>query len=909
MAIVKVIKSTDGKNLKLPAGDNPGTPQSMAILPNDIILVVHNVGNNNKTAKLRKYTKNGYVVSSERAISGLGHCSGATYCNKNGMIYIACSHQTIAEIDGGSLRLMRKFKIPHGTSNIAWDKTAQQFYIGNTHDVWVHTYNSIANKSLKQAQRTGRKIDTCDGVQDIGGHNGIIYRIKYKNIIMYNSTNGKNLGEISIASYPECESVAFDSAGRFVYLTAKVRGIHWTSWKPAYKAGTLSGTTGRGSTSNQQKVTANKAFVATAKKEMGTRETGNNDNKYGKWYGMNHQPWCAIFVCWCAAHTFGDAWTKSFNKTALAYDVAAGVVKKGGKWIKQASKGPTTHVGIIASVDSGGTATTVEGNAGDKVSSRKIKVPSGTTTGDLIVFYGGSVGGIARPKWPDGTFVVNGDETFYGEEGIIGGEAGPFAHPEQLYSSANNYKYISEFEKQESEEQKSRNEAIERIKKAYSTDVNGSFKTTAPPDIILPSIKSASNYKKPRTKVKGDIGGAYLPSTVNYVEAPYAKITLGGVTFGTYSGGSYPNYIQGVDVKKTNGSMNEYTVTLIHQVAPGDNPNYIDNLIAANGFNIITIEYGDAQAGVAFRSVNALLIDVKSKYDFLNSCITYTLYATSSSVMSTLQRRNYPAVKDKPSNIINKMLYETGELLQYFPAMVNKTLVSSNNYIPNNDKEVELDAVENTTPLNYLNKLVSSMVSTTSGAINDSIYYLDINDEDSLGPYFTIQEVGTKLSTSSFPLVYEIDINYPDEESLAYNFSVNTDYTWPLAYQYNSGFSNYDYGITTAGKTFKQASNLGIKSVTGTTNSFITDKNWWTNVTEFPVKATLELKGLTSYVLLLNYIKVNVYYFGNKRLSSGVYIVTGQEDILSGNGFRTRLDLLRVAGDNQHINVDGRVVS
>ena len=242
-------------------------------------------------------------------------------------------------------------------------------------------------------------------------------------------------------------------------------------------------------------------------------------------------------------------------------------------------------------------------------------------------------------------------------------------------------------------------------------------------------------------------------------------------------------------------------------------------------------------------------------------------------------------------------------------ALINKTLVSSNNYIPNNDKEVELDAVDNTTPLNYLNKLVSSMVSTTSEAINDSIYYLDINDEDSLGPYFTIQEVGTKLSTSSFPLVYEIDINYPDEESLAYNFSVNTDYTWPLAYQYNSGFSNYDYGITTAGKTFKQASNLGIKSMTGTTNSFITDKNWWTNVTEFPVKAALELKGLTSYVLLLNYIKVNVYYFGNKRLSSGIYIVTGQEDILSGNGFRTRLDLLRVAGDNQHINVDGRVVS
>jgi hypothetical protein len=33
--------------------------------------------------------------------------------------------------------------------------------------------------------------------------------------------------------------------------------------------------------------------------EIGYAETGNNDTKYGDWYGMNHQPWCAMFVTWC----------------------------------------------------------------------------------------------------------------------------------------------------------------------------------------------------------------------------------------------------------------------------------------------------------------------------------------------------------------------------------------------------------------------------------------------------------------------------------------------------------------------------------------------------------------------------------------------------------------------------------
>lgn len=40
-------------------------------------------------------------------------------------------------------------------------------------------------------------------------------------------------------------------------------------------------------------------FIHTALEENGTKEVGNNIQKYGEWYPNNGQPWCAMFVSWC----------------------------------------------------------------------------------------------------------------------------------------------------------------------------------------------------------------------------------------------------------------------------------------------------------------------------------------------------------------------------------------------------------------------------------------------------------------------------------------------------------------------------------------------------------------------------------------------------------------------------------
>lgn len=41
-------------------------------------------------------------------------------------------------------------------------------------------------------------------------------------------------------------------------------------------------------------------IVKVAQSQVGYRESANNNSKYGIWYGMNYNDWCAMFVSWCA---------------------------------------------------------------------------------------------------------------------------------------------------------------------------------------------------------------------------------------------------------------------------------------------------------------------------------------------------------------------------------------------------------------------------------------------------------------------------------------------------------------------------------------------------------------------------------------------------------------------------------
>lgn len=475
--------------------------------------------------------------------------------------------------------------------------------------------------------------------------------------------------------------------------------------------------------------------------------------------------------------------------------------------------------------------------------------------------------------------------------------------PDKLYRS-DNYVFIGET----SDENDPVSEFRKNLKDVIASWSSDGFKPipdTTHTNLVLTSASGQLDRTKlRRTKISGEVFGPNLPIALNPVEAPFMELTIGDYTFGVFEASNrydkYPNYIDSMSVVRTNGSMNEYTINLIHQVRPGSNPNFIDELISKNGYDKITIRYGDANSGVEFIDTNALLIGVNNSFDFTNCNIKYTLRATSSAISIASHKRTFASVQDKPSNIIRDLLYNDAneDLLQAFPAMRDKNFVELNNLIPTNDMVVSIEEFKNINVVSYLKNLVSFMKSTTDSIVK-STYMLTIEDG-----YFNINQITNNYIYDSS--LYEVDINFPDDNQV-FDFSIDTNYSWPIAYAYSGGVSNYTYDIGNNGNIHhfsSLSSNLLDFSSQMQEN---VNSNWWTQVTEFPISAKLTCRGLLSPLLLLTYIKINCIYYGSERLTSGVYIVTGQTDTLSGSGYKTTLSLLRVAGKQQHLTIDGRV--
>lgn len=107
------------------------------------------------------------------------------------------------------------------------------------------------------------------------------------------------------------------------------------------------------------------ARLAKAQGELGARESpaGSNMQPYGAWYGMNGQPWCAIFICW--ADQLGGQPTKAFARGSryayVPYIVSDARLGKNGLAVTSSPKpgdlicydwsrdGEYDHIGIFES--------------------------------------------------------------------------------------------------------------------------------------------------------------------------------------------------------------------------------------------------------------------------------------------------------------------------------------------------------------------------------------------------------------------------------------------------------------------------------------------------------------------------------------------------------------------------------
>ena len=413
---------------------------------------------------------------------------------------------------------------------------------------------------------------------------------------------------------------------------------------------------------------------------------------------------------------------------------------------------------------------------------------------------------------------------------------------------------------------------------------------------------------------------ANLLSYPSLVESPFIIVEIGGYTFGSYDnngsklGGkvTYPNFMSQINIVKINGQVNTYTIRMIYQITKGDDPNMLDAVFSKNkdkyGWQKIKISYGDwACPSYIYKEEEAIISKITSKIDFSSSRIEYELSCTSTALPLTSNAFTFPAVTAKPSDILIKLLTNKAYGLQdVFTGMTSKSKVINSGIITSDDKAVKIEAKDGISILSYMNYLVSCMSCITDpedSIIKKSKYYLTLEDDilgKMGGPFFKVTKVNaneqTKASQDSAD-TFTVDVGYPGN-NFVLGFSINNNELWSIYYNYTKNLpqTNYVYSIDNEGNlitTYSPAISTS-KDLKYTTES---SKTWWTSMTEFPVTATLIIKGLMRPSILMSKVRINSYFYGVKHISSGLYIITRQEDSVSSSGYRTTLTLTRIGAD------------
>lgn len=113
-------------------------------------------------------------------------------------------------------------------------------------------------------------------------------------------------------------------------------------------------------------------FVRVAASQIGTKESPANSNhtKYGEWYGLDYNPWCDMFVSWCADQIGASDIVGKFAYCPSHVNFA----KKLGRWLDREEKpqpgdviffsngSRACHVGIVERRNGTSSVTTIEGN-------------------------------------------------------------------------------------------------------------------------------------------------------------------------------------------------------------------------------------------------------------------------------------------------------------------------------------------------------------------------------------------------------------------------------------------------------------------------------------------------------------------------------------------------------------------
>ena len=413
------------------------------------------------------------------------------------------------------------------------------------------------------------------------------------------------------------------------------------------------------------------------------------------------------------------------------------------------------------------------------------------------------------------------------------------------------------------------------------------------------------------------------------VQAPWVKVSIGDYTFGVFNktkasekdqdgyyyttfNVQYPNFIQRLEIIKINGQVNQYTLSLTYPVTQTSDPNFFEKVFSSvSKSRKIVFSYGDmSMPTFIYRNEEAIITKVKQSFNIKGGGeINYTVSAVSSAALSAGGSWTFQGLRGKPSDIIKKILKDPKYGLRNLFTGMNLSNIDL--LIAGDDKEVNISAKRNISALDYITYLVSCMIPqsfTTGQLVSSDIYILTMHDDTTFdesiirgtsisGAYFRVERVSYKTNKSD---AFQIDIGFGNTGTIVTDFSVVDDENYSLLYDYNTklDIDPYVQRIDNNG----QIQTIWAPTVTSKNDDFITrpeDITWWTKMTKYPIKASITVQGLLRPAILMDHVRLNVIYpGGRKHVSSGLYLVTQQRDVIDSSGYRTTLSLTKIAGDN-----------
>lgn len=411
--------------------------------------------------------------------------------------------------------------------------------------------------------------------------------------------------------------------------------------------------------------------------------------------------------------------------------------------------------------------------------------------------------------------------------------------------------------------------------------------------------------------------GSLLSDTVR-VSAPFIRVDIGGYSFGVYEEQTrkldksglwrnvsvkYPNYIQSLNIKKINGTVNTYNLTFVYPITYDSDPNFFEKVFSSvSDTRKITFTYGDSMLPEdVYLNEEALITNVTSNLEVNSSRITYNVTAIGDTAVSLASQNSWDPVYEQPSKIIAGLIAdESYHLTEIFYGMKNR---SPYEFIDCNDARVEIPACPNKSIMDYIATLVSYMVPNNSvkdTVIQNGIYTLATYEDTTgkyEGPYFEVRLVETNSPALKNLCSYTIDIGY-QTANVVEDFSLKDNQNWSIFYNYNKTASTMDY-VKRLDSKGKLEYIYNPQLTNGHFDLEENNKTWWTRVTEFPIEATIKIRGLLRPAILMNYVKINVWFYGHKHLTSGYYLITGETDDIGTSGYHTTISLLRVAPDEE----------